>query len=296
MSTTTFEPMSAFIEAASNSLQITSSAATTTTTTSSGLSQTGPNACDTAFTSILSCSIATPSFEDHPLSVQASCYCFDGNGRYNGDLWDGVARDCFAVMHSRSIASELISAFEPNVDLCTKSVDSHWKTAGVVPAGQNTTSKPSQTILVTSTPTAAARKDSGASLSSTQARIIIGLISSLISIAVILMGFFFLRRHRIRKRAGTEAKARIEDNDQPYLQRKNELKADEKGFHEMGPEVKPGGMVAVTVLHEMGPSDRGRRASIEKQRRISSVQELESPEYPPSPGRRQLRRTFSELG
>ena len=82
------------------------------------------------------CESATPGFTTLPNTAQASCFCFNENGSYNGTAWDNAASTCYAAMASQtSISSSELSAYSAQVvGACTKFVN-----AGVLSsAGVNT--------------------------------------------------------------------------------------------------------------------------------------------------------------
>ena len=51
---------------------------------------------------INSCISATTGFATLSMTDQASCFCFDGNGTYDGCSWDNAATKCYAAMSTQT--------------------------------------------------------------------------------------------------------------------------------------------------------------------------------------------------
>ncbi|KAF6229987.1 hypothetical protein HO133_004325 [Letharia lupina] len=91
------------------------------------------------------CQSATPGFTTLPNTAQASCFCFNENGSYNGTAWDDAATTCYAAMASQTgyPTSELSAYSATVVGACTKLVDAGvLSSAGVSSAGAAATAAP----------------------------------------------------------------------------------------------------------------------------------------------------------
>lgn len=113
------------------------------------------------------CESATPGFSTLPNTAQASCFCFNENGSYNGTAWDDAATSCYAAMGSQtSVSTSELSAYSANVvGACTKFVDAGvLSSAGVSSGGAAPTAAPagSGSSTSSSTPTATSSASSGA--------------------------------------------------------------------------------------------------------------------------------------
>ncbi len=108
------------------------------------------------------CESATPGFTTLPNTAQASCFCFNENGSYNGTAWHNAASTCYAAMASQtSISSSELSAYSAQVvGACTKFVDAGvLSSAGVSTGGAAATTSPtggaSSSSSSTATPSSA---------------------------------------------------------------------------------------------------------------------------------------------
>ena len=91
------------------------------------------------------CESATPGFSTLPNTAQASCFCFNENGSYNGTAWDDAATTCYAAMATQTTYStSVLSAYSADVvGACTKFVDAGvLSSAGVSSGGAAATAAP----------------------------------------------------------------------------------------------------------------------------------------------------------
>lgn len=112
------------------------------------------------------CQTATPGFSTLPNTAQASCFCFNENGSYNGTAFDDAATSCYAAMATQTTysTSELSAYSAIVVGACTKFVD-----AGVLSsAGAAATAAPgASSSSSSSTATMASSASSGSQAGTT---------------------------------------------------------------------------------------------------------------------------------
>ena len=74
---------------------------------------------------INSCISATTGFATLSIRDQASCFCFDGSGTYDGYSWDNAATTCYAAMSTQTIwpDDQLNDYLDYYVGACTVYVD-----------------------------------------------------------------------------------------------------------------------------------------------------------------------------
>lgn len=79
-------------------------------------------ACSTVAAIALACDSLTPSFSALPNTVAASCFCYDGSGRYSPDAWDVPAASCYGYLSSMTVTGA-DKYLRDVVGACTKFVD-----------------------------------------------------------------------------------------------------------------------------------------------------------------------------
>lgn len=107
----------------------------------------GVEGCDSISSYVSYCESATPGFSTLPNTAQASCFCFNQNGGYNGTAWD-AATTCYAAIATQTTypASELSAYSADIVGACTKFVDAGvLSEAGVSSGGAAATAAPAGT-------------------------------------------------------------------------------------------------------------------------------------------------------
>ncbi|KAK4690645.1 hypothetical protein P7C71_g6191, partial [Lecanoromycetidae sp. Uapishka_2] len=118
----------------------------------------GADMCTSVLDQVSYCVSATPGFTTLPNSAQASCFCFNQDGSYNGTVWDMAASTCYQAMQSESVSAAALSSYENAVvGACTKFVD-----AGVLSSAGVKTGAAAATAGSTSKAAAAARTTAGA--------------------------------------------------------------------------------------------------------------------------------------
>jgi len=107
----------------------------------------GADYCTSILDQVSYCQSATLGFTTLPNTAQASCLCFNQNGKFNGTVWDNAASTCYQAMQSESQPASELSGYEKEVvGACTKFVDVRLLTSagvetGTLPATARSTSK-----------------------------------------------------------------------------------------------------------------------------------------------------------
>ena len=113
----------------------------------SGAQNPGSPECTSLADFVSYCESATSGFTTLPNTAQASCFCFNENGSYNGTVWDNAASTCYAALASQTVySSSVLSAYSANVvGACTKFVDAGvLSSAGVSTGGAAATPAPAR--------------------------------------------------------------------------------------------------------------------------------------------------------
>lgn len=122
--------------------------------------------CTSLADQISYCQSATPGFSTLPNTAQASCFCFDKDGSYNGTIWDMAASTCYQAMQSESQPASVLSNYKSVVvGACTKYVDAGvLSSADVTGAAASTAGSASKAALAAKT-TAGTKASTGSSSS-----------------------------------------------------------------------------------------------------------------------------------